>query len=75
LITAALRLKKWILMRSSGAILNWSWSNELAHTNAPGSRHPKRYQDVLEILSADIDCFYQPLMCSMWTAGGKISWP
>src|SRR6266702_567304 len=22
--------------------------DELAHTNAPGSRHPKRYQDVLE---------------------------
>lgn len=31
--------------------------DELAHTNAPGSRHPKRYQDVLEILSADIDVF------------------
>jgi two-component system sensor histidine kinase KdpD len=25
--------------------------DELAHTNAPGSRHPKRYQDVEEILS------------------------
>ena len=31
--------------------------DELAHSNAPGSRHPKRYQDVLEILSADIDVF------------------
>ena len=31
--------------------------DELAHTNAHGSRHPKRYQDVLEILSADIDVF------------------
>src|SRR5580698_7388140 len=31
--------------------------DELAHTNAPGSRHPKRYQDVLELLSADIDVF------------------
>jgi two-component system sensor histidine kinase KdpD len=31
--------------------------DELAHTNAAGSRHPKRYQDVLEILSADIDVF------------------
>ncbi len=31
--------------------------DELAHTNAPGSRHPKRYQDVLEILAADIDVF------------------
>jgi len=29
--------------------------DELAHTNAPGSRHPKRYQDALEILDAGID--------------------
>jgi len=28
--------------------------DELAHTNAPGSRHGKRYQDVLEILDAGI---------------------
>ncbi len=31
--------------------------DELAHTNAPGSRHPKRYQDVLEILAAGIDVY------------------
>lgn len=29
--------------------------DELAHTNAPGSRHPKRYQDVLELLDLGID--------------------
>jgi two-component system sensor histidine kinase KdpD len=29
--------------------------DELAHTNAPGSRHRKRYQDVLELLDAGID--------------------
>jgi two-component system sensor histidine kinase KdpD len=29
--------------------------DELAHTNAPGSRHPKRYQDVLELLGLGID--------------------
>src|SRR5579875_838240 len=29
--------------------------DELAHTNVPGSRHVKRYQDVLEILDAGID--------------------
>jgi two-component system sensor histidine kinase KdpD len=28
--------------------------DELAHTNAPGSRHEKRYQDVLDILDAGI---------------------
>jgi two-component system sensor histidine kinase KdpD len=28
--------------------------DELAHTNAPGSHHQKRYQDVLEILDAGI---------------------
>ncbi len=29
--------------------------DELAHTNVPGSKHVKRYQDVLEILDAGID--------------------
>ncbi len=29
--------------------------DELAHTNAPGSRHPKRWQDVQEVLDAGID--------------------
>ncbi len=31
--------------------------DELAHTNAPGSRHVKRYQDVLELLDAGIDVY------------------
>ncbi len=31
--------------------------DELAHTNAPGSRHPKRHLDVAEILDAGIDVF------------------
>lgn len=31
--------------------------DELAHTNAPGSRHPKRYQDVEELLTAGIDVY------------------
>src|SRR5437764_1298939 len=31
--------------------------DEFAHTNAPGSRHPKRYQDVLELLDAGTDVF------------------
>ena len=31
--------------------------DELAHTNAYGSRHPKRYQDVEELLEAGIDVY------------------
>jgi two-component system sensor histidine kinase KdpD len=31
--------------------------DELAHTNAPGSRHPKRWQDIEEILNAGIDVY------------------
>ncbi len=31
--------------------------DELAHTNAPESRHPKRYQDVQELLEAGIDVY------------------
>ncbi|MBK1884575.1 sensor histidine kinase KdpD [Luteolibacter pohnpeiensis] len=31
--------------------------DELAHTNAPGSRHPKRWQDVAELLDAGINVY------------------
>lgn len=31
--------------------------DELAHSNAPSSRHPKRWQDVEELLAAGIDVF------------------
>ncbi|MBI3944139.1 MAG: sensor histidine kinase KdpD [Chloroflexi bacterium] len=31
--------------------------DELAHSNVPGSRHPKRYQDVEELLAAGIDVY------------------
>jgi two-component system sensor histidine kinase KdpD len=43
------------------AILTWhpdlAVVDELAHTSAPGSRHPKRYQDVLELLDAGINVY------------------
>jgi len=29
--------------------------DELAHTNVEGSKHPKRYQDVMDVLDANID--------------------
>lgn len=32
-------------------------ADELAHANVPGSRHPKRWQDVEELLSAGIDVY------------------
>lgn len=41
------------LARRPGVLL----VDELAHTNAPGSRHIKRWQDVEEILDAGIDVF------------------
>ncbi len=31
--------------------------DELAHTNTPGSRHPKRYMDVEELIAAGIDVY------------------
>lgn len=39
------------LTRRPGVVL----VDELAHTNAPGSRHERRFQDVLELLDAGID--------------------
>ncbi|HKV94276.1 MAG TPA: histidine kinase [Candidatus Angelobacter sp.] len=40
-----------ILARKPGVVL----IDELAHTNIEGSRHKKRYEDVLEVLQAKID--------------------
>jgi len=31
--------------------------DELAHTNVPGSRHPKRYMDVEELIAAGVDVY------------------
>ncbi|MBL4818521.1 MAG: sensor histidine kinase KdpD [Deltaproteobacteria bacterium] len=31
--------------------------DELAHSNVPGSRHPKRWQDIFELLDAGIDVY------------------
>lgn len=42
-----------ILARKPGMVL----VDELAHTNIPGSRHAKRYQDVEELLDAGIDVY------------------
>ncbi|MEN6369491.1 MAG: DUF4118 domain-containing protein, partial [Thermotogota bacterium] len=42
-----------ILARRPEAVL----VDELAHSNAPWCRHPKRYQDVAEILKAGIDVY------------------
>jgi len=41
------------LARRPGLIL----IDEMAHTNAPGSRHPKRWQDVKELLDSGIDVY------------------
>src|SRR3990172_2656181 len=41
------------LRRRPGLIL----VDELAHSNVAGSRHPKRYQDVEELLDAGIDVY------------------
>jgi two-component system sensor histidine kinase KdpD len=41
------------LTRKSGLLL----LDELAHTNAPGSRHTKRWQDIEELLAAGIDVY------------------
>jgi two-component system sensor histidine kinase KdpD len=42
-----------VLARRPGLVL----VDELAHTNAPGSRHPKRFQDVVELLDAGLNVF------------------
>ena len=41
------------LLRRPGLLL----VDELAHSNVPGSRHPKRWQDVEELLAAGLDVY------------------
>jgi two-component system sensor histidine kinase KdpD len=43
----------WLLQRAPQLVL----VDELAHTNLPGGRHEKRWQDVEELLAAGIDAF------------------
>ena len=49
--------RRWTSTRCSRAGRGLALVDELAHTNAPGSRHPKRYQDVEELLDAGIDVY------------------
>jgi two-component system sensor histidine kinase KdpD len=48
------RWRRWTSTRCSPAP-EVALVDELAHTNAPGSRHAKRWQDVEELLDAGID--------------------
>ena len=52
--TAASCSKRWTSTPSSRASPQLCVVDELAHTNVAGSRHEKRYQDVLELLDAGI---------------------
>ena len=51
------RSRRWISTPSWRAGPQLVLVDELAHTNAPGSRHPKRYLDVEELLAAGIDVY------------------
>ena len=53
--TAARRSRRWTSTRSSPASPQVALVDELAHTNVPGSRNEKRWQDVEELLDAGID--------------------
>ncbi len=50
----ARRWRRWTSTPSCGRKPQVCVVDELAHTNVPGSRHPKRYEDVLELLDAGI---------------------
>ena len=52
--TAARRSRRWTSTRSSPRRPEVALVDELAHTNVPGSRNEKRWQDVEELLDAGI---------------------
>ena len=49
--------RRWTSMRILARRPQLALVDELAHSNAPGSRHPKRYMDVEELLAAGIDVY------------------
>jgi two-component system, OmpR family, sensor histidine kinase KdpD len=51
------RLREFDLDAALSRCPNLILMDELAHTNAPGSRHAKRWQDVQELLSAGINVY------------------
>ena len=53
--TAARRSRRWTSTRSWPGSPSVALVDELAHTNVPGSRNEKRWQDVEELLDAGID--------------------
>ena len=55
--TAASRSRRWTCRASSRARPELCLIDELAHTNAPGVEHPKRYEDIADVLDAGIDVF------------------
>lgn len=62
-----------IIQRNPDAVL----IDELAHTNIPGMRHPKRYKDIEDVLSAGIDVYttlniqhIESLHDAVWQATG-----
>ena len=59
-----------ILARRPGVAL----VDELAHTNIDGSKHRKRYEDVMELLAANIDVL-STMNISTWTAWRRWSNP
>ena len=53
--TKARFLRKWTLDAIIARHPKWVLVDELAHTNVPGSKHEKRYQDVIDLLNAGIN--------------------
>ena len=47
-------MPRWTPPPSCGVIPRWRCVDELAHTNAPGAEHAKRWQSVLDLLAAGI---------------------
>ena len=52
-----MRSRRWISTPSSRAARSLALVDELAHTNVAGSRHPKRYLDVEELLNKGINVY------------------
>ncbi len=60
LLSITYREKSFSEFKLEAALQRRPWTilvDEMAHSNVPGARHPKRYQDILELLDHGIDVF------------------
>ena len=68
------RWRRWTCRASSRRAPELCLIDELAHTNAPGLEHPKRYEDIADVLRGRDRRLLAPSTSSTWSRS-TTRWP